>query len=198
VEYEEVVLPLYFYRGKMNMFILESNRLKLRPFVLSDSKKVQELAGDIEIARTTLHIPYPYPDGGAEEWISTHKDGFERGSYTFAIESKEDECLIGCIAIGVTKQHNRAELAYWIGQPYWGKGYATEASSRIVQFGFDELGLNKIWAAAFTRNPASSGVMKKLGMKYEGTFAQHILKWDKYEDLEFYGILKSDYQLKRN
>jgi ribosomal-protein-alanine N-acetyltransferase len=181
--------------GKMNMFILESNRLKLRPFELSDSKKVQELAGDIEIARTTLHIPFPYPDGGAEEWINTHKTAFEKGNYTFAIERKSDESLLGSMTIGVTKQHNRAEIAYWIGQPYWGQGYATEASSRLVQFGFDELLLNKIWAAAFTSNPASSKVMKKLGMKYEGTFPQHILKWDNYEDLEFYGLLKADYAM---
>ncbi|MGO4371700.1 GNAT family N-acetyltransferase, partial [Paenibacillus sp. MCAF20] len=96
-----------------------------------------------------------------------------------------------------TKHHNRAELAYWMGKPYWGLGYATEAARRVVQFGFEELALNRIHAAAMTRNPASYNVMIKAGMKYEGTFPQHIKKWEQYEDLVFYGLNRSDWSLLR-
>ncbi|NOU86203.1 GNAT family N-acetyltransferase [Paenibacillus sp. LMG 31460] len=106
---------------------------------------------------------------------------------------KEDESLIGCMSLGVAKNHKRAELAYWVGQPYWGQGFAIEAAKRIVQFGFEVLELNRIFAAAMTKNLGSYRVMSKIGMKDEGIFKQHILKWDVFEDLVFYGMTKIDY-----
>ena len=63
-----------------------------------------------------------------------------------------------------------------------------------MKFGFEELGLNKVYAVAMTKNPASSSVMLKLGMKQEGIFSQHIRKWDQYEDVAYYGIQKFKYE----
>ncbi|SDD17331.1 Protein N-acetyltransferase, RimJ/RimL family [Paenibacillus sp. UNCCL117] len=172
----------------------ETNRLTLRPFELTDAKMVQLLAGSEEVASTTLSIPYPYPDGVAEKWIEAVRQSIEKGeNYAFAIVKKEDGALIGNMSMGVSLKHKRAELAYWIGKPFWGQGYATEAAKRIVQFGFEDLGLNRIQAAAMTRNPASYKVMIKIGMKYEGTFPQHVLKQENFEDLVYYGMMKSDY-----
>lgn len=173
----------------------ETKRLILRPFELSDAAIVQELAGDVEVARTTLSIPHPYPDGAAESWItavnlrSNDGDGFP-----FALVAKDNNSLVGCSSINMTKPHQRGELAYWIGRPFWGNGYATEAAKRLIQFGFTDLKLNKIWAAAMTKNPGSSNVMTKVGMKLEGEFKQHILKWDEFEDVVFYGVTKADYE----
>lgn len=172
---------------------LETDRLLLRPFELFDAKQVQLLAGDKEVASTTLAIPHPYPDGAAEQWIEASRHAAENGDrYAFAIVRKEDDVLLGNLSIGIARHHKRAELAYWIGKPYWGQGYATEAARRIVQFGFKELELNRIHAAAMTRNPASYKVMINVGMKYEGTFPQHIMKWEQYEDLVYYGMTQSD------
>ncbi|RAV09195.1 GNAT family N-acetyltransferase [Paenibacillus contaminans] len=172
----------------------ETQRLFLRFFELSDAKVVQELAGNEEVARTTLSIPYPYPDGAAEKWIETVRQSSEKGdSYAFAIIKKDDGALIGNMSMGVSSKHKRAELAYWIGKPFWGQGYATEAARRIVQFGFEDLELNRIFAAAMTKNPGSYKVMTKIGMKEEGTFPQHVLKWGVYEDLVFYGMMQSEY-----
>ena len=97
------------------------------------------------------------------------------------------------MSLGVSKNHKRAELAYWIGQPSFGQGFATEAARRIVKFGFEDLDLNRIFAAAMTKNPGSYKVMSKIGMKQEGTFPQHVMKWGSYEDLVFYGMVKSEY-----
>jgi ribosomal-protein-alanine N-acetyltransferase len=97
------------------------------------------------------------------------------------------------MSINVSKHHKRGELAYWLGRPFWGNGYATEAAKRLVAFGFKDLELNKICAAAMTKNPASSNVMKKVGMKFEGEFKQHILKWNEFEDLVYYGMTKIDH-----
>lgn len=177
----------------------ETTRLYLRFFELSDAANVQQLAGSEEVARTTLAIPHPYPDGAAENWIEAVRQLSESGdSYAFAMITKDDGTLIGNMSMGVSRKHKRAELAYWVGVPYWGQGYATEAARRIVQFGFEELGLNRIYAAAMTNNPASSKVMVKLGMKPEGVYQQHVLKWGSYEDLDLYGIVRSEYLEQQN
>lgn len=87
-----------------------------------------------------------------------------------------------------------AELTYWIGRSYWGNGFATEAVQRVIQFGFEILKLQRIWATAMTKNHASIRVMTHANMQYEGTFRQHVLKWANYEDIALYGILKQEYE----
>ncbi|MFF2091068.1 GNAT family N-acetyltransferase [Paenibacillus sp. NPDC058174] len=174
---------------------LETDRLILRPFELSDASEVQRLAGHIEIAQMTLSIPHPYPDGGAEIWIRSSKNNSREGNgFPFAVVTKDEDKLIGCISLNLSKPHRKAELGYWLGKPYWGQGYSTEAARRVLSFGFQELGLNKIYAIAMVKNPASANVMKKLGMKWEGELKEHILKWDVFEDIVYYGIRKSEYE----
>lgn len=170
---------------------IETERLMLRPFNLNDAKEVQRLAGDVEIAKTTLNIPHPYEDGIAEEWISQHEGEYEKGaSLTLAITHREEKYLIGAIGLMMNKNYDRAELGYWIGKPYWGKGYCTEAAKALCDYGFINSGLNKIYATHLKRNPASGRVMQKIGMKQEGILKEHVKKWGKYEDLVYYGILK--------
>ena len=103
--------------------IIKTTRLLLRFFEMSDAKRVQELAGNREIAKTTLLIPHPYEDGMAEEWISTHASSFENGEgVIFAIVEKEKDSVVGAIGLSGNSAHQRAELGYWIGVPYWGMG----------------------------------------------------------------------------
>ncbi len=172
---------------------LETQRLLLRPFQTADADDVRRLAGDRAVADTTLNIPYPYEDGMAEKWISNHRDWFEfREQAIFAVTLRAENTLIGAIGLRLHPHDDRAELGYWIGKPYWGQGFATEAGRAIVDFGFEQLGLNRIYAHHFSRNPASGRVMQKLGMIHEGRLRQHVRKWDAFEDLELYAILKAD------
>lgn len=172
----------------------ETNRLMLRLFELSDAKMVQTLAGTEEVARTTLSIPHPYPDGAAEAWIERILQAAQKGEiFSFAMVKKEDELLIGCMSLRVSQTENEAELAYWVGHPFWGQGFATEAAQTVVEFGFEVLQLNRIYAAAMTKNPASYKVMSKVGMKFKDTLPKYILKSGIYEDIVFYDLHKSDY-----
>ncbi len=175
---------------------LRTERLLLRPFVLADAPTVQRLAGDREIASPTLNIPHPYEDGMAEAWISTHQQQFQDGELVnFAIVRQRDGVLIGAIGLmAINRQHENAELGYWIGKPYWNNGYCTEATKAILRYGFSALGLNRIHSVHLGRNPASGQVMKKAGMVYEGCQRQHVKKWGIFEDLEMYAILKSEYE----
>jgi RimJ/RimL family protein N-acetyltransferase len=174
--------------------ILQTARLLLRPFELTDAKDVQRLAGEWAIADTTLNIPHPYSDGMAEKWIATHQPEFDAGKLSnFAITLTEAGNLIGAIGLAILSRFDRAELGYWVGVPYWNKGYCTEAARAVLEYGFSELKLNRIYASHLSRNPASGRVMIKLGMKYEGRVREHAKRWDRYEDLELYGILSREW-----
>ncbi|MDW8316579.1 MAG: GNAT family N-acetyltransferase [Anaerolineae bacterium] len=177
---------------------LTTRRLVLRPFQLADAADVQRLAGDWAIADTTLHIPHPYPNGAAEEWILRYRrDADLGGSVTLAITMRTNGALVGAISLDLDRRYDRAEMGYWIGRPYWGQGFCTEAALALVRYGFEQLGLNRIYAFHFTRNPASGRVMQKIGMQYEGTLRQHIKKWDRYEDVKVYGILRGEWNRER-
>ena len=131
----------------------------------------------------------------AEAWIGTHQEAFEKGtSVTFAITLRENGALIGTISLaGISREHQHAEIGYWIGVPYWNHGYCTEAARAVVQYGFEVLALERIFGHHFTRNPASGRVMEKLGMTHEGCWRKHVKRWDVFEDLEAWGILKSEW-----
>lgn len=173
---------------------LNTDRLLLRPFTLSDAADVQRLAGDYDIASTTSTIPHPYPDGAAEEWIKSHRKNLkEAKAVNFAIVKHDDNSLIGSIGLNLKQLDQQAELGYWIGKPYWGSGYATEAAHALLNFGFTSLGLNRIHARHITRNPASGRILEKLGMTKEGVLRQATRKWDVFEDLAVYGLLREEY-----
>jgi ribosomal-protein-alanine N-acetyltransferase len=173
---------------------LHTQRLTLRPFSLSDALVVQRLAGAKEIADTTLRIPHPYPNGAAQEWISTHARQFADGEAAiFAIAERESESLIGSIGLEISGENASAEMGYWIATPYWNQGYCTEAAGAILRFAFDTLGLNRVQARHLTRNPASGRVMQKIGMSHEGHLRQAVRKSGMFEDLEMYAILMQDF-----
>ncbi|MBM7601667.1 RimJ/RimL family protein N-acetyltransferase [Virgibacillus halotolerans] len=172
--------------------ILQTDRLILRSYKVSDAPTAQKLAGERGLAETTF-LPHPYTLEAAKEWIQGHSKLIEAGSaYPFAVTMESTKELIGTMTIRVDKLHNKGELAYWIGRPYWGKGYATEAAQLIIDFGFNELNLNRIWAPIMSKNKASCKVMEKVGMSYEGTIKQDILRWGQYEDVDIYGLLKAN------
>ena len=98
---------------------LETTRLILRPFRPDDASAVKELAGDKEIAATTMNVPHPYEDGMAEAWIGTHASGYEDGtSVTFAIVARDRGNLVGAIGLQIDRSVNKAELGYWVGRPW--------------------------------------------------------------------------------
>jgi RimJ/RimL family protein N-acetyltransferase len=172
---------------------LTTDRLVLRAFTLDDAPRVQALAGRMEIARTTLTIPHPYEDGMAEEWISTHAQDFENQQVLNLAICLRDGLLIGAIGLMPELEHRRAEIGYWVGMEYWGHGYCTEAAQAVMQYGFKELGLERIYGFHFSNNPASGRVMEKLGMEKEGVMRRHIQKWGQRCDVVCYGILRDEY-----
>jgi [ribosomal protein S5]-alanine N-acetyltransferase len=174
---------------------LQTRRLVLREFAREDAPEVRRLAGAREIARMTLLIPHPYEDGMAEEWISSLRPSYEAGEHvTFAVVLQEGDELVGSIGMNLNARDNNGELGYWIGVPYWGRGYCTEAAREMVRYGFEVLGLHRIYSNHFGSNPASGRVMQKLGMIREGTSREHYKKWGEYEDRVEYGLLVGEWR----
>jgi [ribosomal protein S5]-alanine N-acetyltransferase len=170
-------------------------RLRLRRLEQADAADVQRLAGDFAVADTTLSIPHPYPEGAAENWIGSLRAAYDEDrSVVFAITDRATGAFHGAIGLTLHPAHDRAELGYWIGQPFWGRGYATEAARAVLRWGFTTLGLHRIHARHFVRNAASGRVLAKLGMRHEGTARGHFRRWDRYEDVHEYGILREEFE----
>ena len=172
---------------------LTSTRLVLRPLKPSDAADVQRLAGAKEIADTTMNIPHPYADGMAEAWIESAADAFRQREQAVLAITDSSGILVGAISLRIESGQGSAELGYWIGLPYWGRGYATEAVRAMVRYGFDELGLNRIHAQHFARNPASGRVLEKAGFTHEGFHRARVLKNERFEDMHTFAVLRADF-----
>ena len=174
--------------------VLATGRLLLRPFDLADAHAVQRLCGTYAVAAATL-LPYPYPDGLAEVWIASLREGSERGdAAAFAITLAGEGRLIGGVRLRIDVEHARGELGFWVARACWGRGYATEAVRAVIEYGFSVLGLHRIHAMHFSRNPASGRVMEKCGMLHEGCSRGHVRKWGVYEDVDLWGILRDEWR----
>jgi [ribosomal protein S5]-alanine N-acetyltransferase len=177
--------------------LIRTDRLLLRPFAFADAPEVQRLAGAYEIADTTISVPHPYQLNDAIDWIEKQPRDFAAGrAVRFAIRLLPKETLIGAIELhDIDREHAQAELGYWIDQQRWGKGYATEAGTPVVRYGFDVLGLNRIYAHHLVRNVASGEVLRKLGMRQEGVLRQRVRKWGRFEDVVLCAVLRRDLDL---
>ncbi|QSX07367.1 GNAT family N-acetyltransferase [Sedimentibacter sp. zth1] len=169
---------------------ITTERLLLRMFRSEDAEVVAKLCNNYNVTKSTLNLPYPYSIECALEWFEKHEENFvDDKLYTFAIIDKNTGELFGCISLSNNKVHKNGEIGYWIGEEYWGNGYATEATKSMIEFAFDVQEYHRVIARHFVSNPASGRVMQKAGMKYEGEFIDHIYKNDKFESLANYAIV---------
>ena len=170
---------------------LETARLKLRPYTEADLPELLPLIGTREVAATTLRIAHPYTEQDGRAFLQLAKDP---DKLWLAITLRSDGRQIGGIGLRIDQQHQHAELGYWLGVPFWRRGYATEAATEMLRYGFETLALHRIFASHFKHNPASGRILKKIGMKYEGCQREHLLKWDRFVDSELYGILRREWE----
>src|SRR5271166_4783579 len=127
---------------------LQTERLTLRAYEVSDIPRLVPLIGSREVAATTLRIPHPYTEAHAQDFIATAQEEHSNGKgLRVGIILRQSDTLCGGVGLMIEAEHRRAELGYWIGVPYWGNGYATEAARALVKYGFGTLGLHRIFAS---------------------------------------------------
>ncbi len=150
---------------------LKTERLVLRPFRPGEAAAVARHAGDWEVARMLARVPHPYTRAMAEEWIAAHGP-LQRSGEEFVFCIEFDGAMIG--AVGLQRRANGAyELGYWLGQAWWGRGFATEAALRAVRWAFEDLGARSLVSGHLADNPASGRVLEKCGFRYTGDSRQH-------------------------
>ncbi len=173
---------------------LETERLRLRPFLAEDAPAVQRLGSAREIVDGLISIPRPYSLDAAKAWIAGQVCSFRIGrSFHFAIERRESAGLIGAIELSdIDSEHAQAELRFWVGVRWWGRGYATEAAREIIRFAFESLSLNRIYTHYVARSPLAARLSRKLGMKKEGLLRGRARRWNGFEDVILYAVLTTD------
>jgi RimJ/RimL family protein N-acetyltransferase len=146
---------------------IKTQRLALRPFTATDAPRVRELIGAWAVTRMLARVPFPYPQGLAEEWIAKHPDWRAAGeNFPFAVTLHNR--LIGCVGIHERPDRGQFVLGYWIAVSYWGFGYASEAAKAALGFAFGWLGLAALGAQHYEENEASGRVLRKLGFVETG------------------------------
>lgn len=173
---------------------IETKRLRLRGLTLADAPAVQQLAGQREISHTMISVPHPYPLEQVQAWIASHEAELRSGhAVHWGLQLRSTSQLIGAIELrAIDPEHAQAELSFWVGVVWWRHGYASEAAQAVVRFGFENLQLNRIYAHHMVRNPASGRVLQRLGMRQEGLLRQRVRKWDLFEDVLLWAILRQD------
>lgn len=180
----------------MTQLPLETDRLILRPLTSADVASIQRFASVREVADAMISIPHPYPEGEAERYVAKRIAEFEEGlSRAFAIERKADQAFCGVIEIrDIEKEHAQAELSFWLAVEAWGQGYMSEALKPMLEVGFKDLDLNRLYAYHMVRNPGSGKVLQKNGFTQEGILRQRIRKLGVFEDVKLWAILRQDWQ----
>ena len=174
---------------------METGRLLLRQFALSDAADLLAYADDAEWVRYQVNVPHPFTGRDAAEFVRRFADPASWSTqpmFAMVLEGK----VVGQVYLHFDRadtQNERAELGYMLSRGLWGKGLATEAAGAVVDWGFMAKNLHRVYAYCDPRNIASWRVMEKIGMQREGLFRQH-LKWNgEYRDALYYGILRSEW-----
>jgi len=173
---------------------LTTERLVLRKLKVSDAEDMFEYSRLPEVTKYLTWRPHPNINY-TEEYLRYISTRYATGDfYDWAVTLKENGKMIG--TCGFTRfdlPNNSAEIGYVLNPEYHGKGYATEAASEVMRFGFDELGLHRIEAKHMIENKASHRVMEKLGMTEEGTFRDSYFIKREYRTVTVCAILESEY-----
>jgi RimJ/RimL family protein N-acetyltransferase len=142
--------------------VLATERLGLRAPVLQDAGAIARLANDRRIAVNTAHIPNPYGIDDAEQFIAAANRREGEANFVITLEGAP---IGGC---SVDRREGGPEVGYWLGAPYWGKGYATEAVRALIEHAFADRAHEVLLAGARVSNPASRRVLQKCGFQWTG------------------------------
>lgn len=178
---------------------LETSRLILREFQPNDLVDFHTYASDLDVVRFTPWGPIKDLEESKKflDAVMTEKNQKPRYSFELAIVENVSQKLIGHGFLRVTHPRNReGEVGYFLNKEFWDKGYTTEAVQTLLKFGFERLGLHRIFGTCHPDNIGSARVMEKVGMKYEGRLRDHkfIPREGRFRDSLLYAILEDEWR----
>jgi RimJ/RimL family protein N-acetyltransferase len=166
--------------------------VNIRPWRVSDSSDLAAAINNKKVQDNLRDgVPYPYSEKDGEDFINAMLNAEQNSTFAFAITV--DGRAIGSIGAfrGINIHSRTAEVGYYIGENYWGKGIVTEAIKRLCKHVFDNSDIVRIYAEPFARNTASCRVLEKAGFRYEGTLRSNAVKNGEVLDMKMYSIIKS-------
>ncbi len=177
---------------------LHTRRLCLRAFSTEDRARVAALVNDPDIVRDLRTFDIPYTKVDALAWLETLQPAWEQGLaavFALCLGHGSAAPVVGAAGLVIDTPSQRAECGYWIGKDYWRKGICSEALPALLDFGFNQLGLNRITAECLTRNVASTALLTKVGFTREGLFRRHFRKREDepFQDVIAWGFLKEEW-----
>lgn len=163
----------------------------LRKWKIEDAKELAELLNNLKILDNLRDgLPYPYTRKDAEEYISSMLSADKEKTFAFAITA--DGRVVG--SIGIFRCDNihfrTAEMGYYIGEPYWGKGMGTSAVRQACDYVFSNTDIIRIFAEPFSHNTASCRVLEKAGFAFEGLLRSNAVKNGRVIDMKMYSLIK--------
>lgn len=165
-----------------------TERLVLRKLTRQDAPQMAVLADNKILAKNLAKLPSPYTLKDAEDSIAICIKDWGEKPFEFGIELKETGEFVGVLTLILDKKNNVAEFGYWLGESYWGRGYATEALKKVIEVGFG-LGLHKIFGGYYSFNTQSGRAIEKCGFVQEGVRKEQILRDGVYYDFILYGLI---------
>lgn len=183
---------------KMSDIVLQTERLVLRQFELTDLDACHVYGSDPEVVKY-MHFGPNTKDQTLEFLRDCQKWRSEtpRKTFEFAITLKESNYVIGGCGMRIKSAQNKvADLGYTLRRDQWGKGIGTEAAQVLLEFGFETLGMHRIWATASPENLQSRKILEKIGMQFEGILREDMLIRGEYRDSALYAILEQEWRSK--
>lgn len=165
-----------WYKENMEMETIETDQFILRPYQKGDEASLRKHINNKNVAKDTVEIPHPYSAEDANEWIRNSlrlqkEESPEEVRFALVIDGE----VVGGISL-VNIEGHKAEIGYWLGEDYWGKGLMTEAVEAVTKYGFEVLKLKRIYAYTFPTNKGSQRVLEKAGYELEGRLRKYVEK----------------------
>jgi RimJ/RimL family protein N-acetyltransferase len=164
----------------------------IRSYENSDKESIVKYANNFNVSKLLRdQFPFPYTLTDAETWL-IHACNQELETNFVIANNKE---MIGAIGINLQEDVNRfsAEIGYWIGEPFWGKGIMTRALKTFTEYAFINFNLNRIYAYVFEGNVASERVLLKAGYRKEANLSKAVFKENKFLDQYIYAIINNNF-----
>ena len=165
-----------------------TQRLLLRDFRYEDVSDVVRICNHERIFINTEHLPYPYLEKHAYEWLEKQKS--EKKVICLAICELKTMKLIGCLSL-TNEKYNSGEIGYWLDEDFEGRGFCTEAVKKLISIAFASLDYHRVYARCFSTNQKSIHVLRNSGFQYEGTLKHACYKKGEYRDVLMFSIINN-------
>jgi len=178
-----------------NLPRLETTRLILRKVTMDDVQDMFAYSSDEEVTRFLRWGPHRTQEETEctmREVLREYEDGKDG---PWGIEYRQTGRVVGSIHLmAISAQHSKAEIGFVLSRSFWNRGLMSEALTRVLEYSFESIGLNRIEGFCLLDNRAGIRVLEKVGMKQEGVLREYVFQKGAFRDFGVYSMLKRDYE----